>query len=190
MNEIELALEYARKRKTSRLKQNKLHRRQARAKCYSNLSTSDSFDVEQSLMNNIFSKNFTLSNEEDSNEVNIPSVSPTNNNEEKQISQNVDSPPSTYEYLDFQDICGHQEIPDLNLHPYTNLGCFTFVKHLIDFIRKTNISKSHADDLIALIQSALSQPNTLPTTYSKILNLLSGNFVHLLFFFRLATSDQ
>jgi hypothetical protein len=189
MNEIELALEYARRRKTNRLKQNKIHRRKVSANLFSNLSSSDSFDVEQSLTNNIFSINLTLSSE-GSNEVNIPSLSPTNNNKEKEISQNVDSPLPTYECLDFDDICGHQEIPDLNLHPYTTLGCFSFAKHLINFIRKANISKSHVDHLVALIQSALPQPNTLPNTYSKILNLLSGNFVYLLFFFRLATSGQ
>ena len=50
MNEIELALEYARRRKTNRLKQNKFDHRKVRANCFSNSSASNSFDVEQSLV--------------------------------------------------------------------------------------------------------------------------------------------
>ena len=190
MNEIELALEYTRRRKTNRLKKNKLYRRKARANCFSNLSASDSFDDEQSLTRNIFSINLTLSNEEGSNEVNMPSLSPTDNNIEKKVPEHVDSPTWNYQYLDLDDICVQQEISDVSLHAYTTLGRFSFAKGLINFIRKTNLSKTHANHLVALIQSALPQPNTLPMTYAKILSLLSGNFVSLLFLLRVATSGQ
>ncbi|CAF4148443.1 unnamed protein product [Adineta steineri] len=172
MNELELALEYAQKRKANRLKQNKHYRRTVRANRFSNLSISDSVDVEHSITNENSFINITLSNEEvlnkedlneedlneeDLNGVNVPSISASNN--------------------DSNDIFDHKDISDLDLHPYTNLGCFSFAKNLIRFIRKTNISKIHANYLIGLIQSALPQPNTLPITYSKMLTSLSGSLV-------------
>jgi hypothetical protein len=54
MNEIEIALEYARRKKTNRLKHNQLQRRKTRSKYFSNLLSSDLFDAEQSNTNNIF----------------------------------------------------------------------------------------------------------------------------------------
>lgn len=182
MNEIELALEYARKNKINRLKKNKINRRKSRG-CFSKSSTHDSFDIEQSTMNRSFSINLTLSDKEDSDKIDIRSASPMDNDEEEKRFENVGSLPSTYECIDFDDICGDHEISDLNLHPYTTISCFSYAKDLIHFIRKTNISKTHANQLVALIQSALPQPNTLPITYSKILNLLSSNFIYLIFIF-------
>jgi hypothetical protein len=130
-----------------------------------------------------FLTKLTLLDEEHSMKTDIPSAPLTNNNAQNKKSKNLDSPSSTYEYLDFDDICGHQEIPDLSLHSYTTPGCFSFTKRLIRFIREANISKSHANRLVALIHSVLPQPNTLPKTYYGILNSLSGNFVYLLFLF-------
>ena len=174
MIEIKFALEYALKRKTNRLKKNKIYRRKSRS-YFSKSSAYDSYNIEQSTMNRNFSKNLALLDKEDLDKIDIRSASPTNNEKEKQRCEIVSSLSSTYECIDFDDICGDHQIPDLNLHPYTTINCFSFAKDLISFIRKTNISKTHADQLVALIQSALPQPNSLPITYSKILNLLSGN---------------
>ncbi|CAF3826433.1 unnamed protein product [Rotaria sp. Silwood1] len=53
------------------------------------------------------------------------------------------------------------------------MDCLSFSKHLIEFIRNANVSKTHAEQLITLIQSGLPQPNTLPNNYSDLLKLLS-----------------
>ncbi|CAF1354997.1 unnamed protein product [Adineta steineri] len=171
MNELELALEYAQKRKANRLKQNKHYRRTVRANRFSNLSISDSVDVEHSITNENSFINITLSNEEVLNkeDLNEQSLNEEDLNEEDLNGVNVPSISANS-----NDIFDHKDISDLDLHPYTNLGCFSFAKNLIRFIRKTNISKIHANYLIGLIQSALPQPNTLPITYSKMLTSLSG----------------
>jgi hypothetical protein len=178
MKEIEFALEYARRRKTIRLNRNKIQRRVSRAKYLSNLSSSDSFIIKEFILENIRSMNVMLSNEKTSTEGNISPSSTTIVNPE-----NIDSSFSSNDFLNFDDIVRNEEIPNLPLHYYTSMDYFCFSKNLLSFIRKSNISKTHAQALIRLIQSGLPKPNSLPRTYSGILNLLSGKFICLFLLF-------
>jgi len=133
-NEISISLEYARRKKLIRLKQNKIHRQKFRSKFISNSFSSDPLDVEQSIENRISSINLALDDREGLIE-DILCVLPTTDNQKgKETSENHNSSPSAYEYPDFNDICRDKQIPDICLHPYTNHGRVSFIKDLIRFL--------------------------------------------------------
>ena len=86
----------------------------------------------------------------------------------------------SYPYIqsfDLFDDLHDQETSYLKLHHYTSIICISLSQNLIDFIRKANISKSYAERLINLIQSALLQPNTLLKNYNDLLKLSSGTII-------------
>ncbi|CAF2221045.1 unnamed protein product [Rotaria magnacalcarata] len=152
MDEFDIALEYARKKKRNRFNKNNARRCNARSKFNSKYHDSDSLDIEQYLID--------------------PSVS-VNSNE--QIIQSHNDHQSNIESNDLvvdgfvQDTAKYIQA----LHSHTSLDSFSFSKNLISFIRKANISKQHTEHLIGLIQSGLPQPNNLPTNYSALLSFLS-----------------
>jgi hypothetical protein len=184
MNEIELALQYARRKKKIRLNQNKVYRRKARSK-YSNLFTVGSFDMHKSRMKNISSLQLpsSKSNEEDPIRSFTLSCSTTTIDLKNNTPTNDNRLSASHSYLDFEDIVCDQRMPPLDLHRYTHINNLDFSNDLLHFIRKANVSKKHAKYLVSLIQSALPQPNNFPKTYLDILDLLSGNSMDLLFLF-------
>jgi hypothetical protein len=60
------------------------------------------------------------------------------------------------------------------LHNYTNVSVVDFCRSLVLFTRKSNLCKTHVKDLLDLINSALPQPNHLPTSVSSLLEKVSG----------------
>jgi hypothetical protein len=192
MNEISIALEYVRRKKLIRLKQNKIYRQKFRSKMISSACLSDAAGAEESMRNPITSTNLLVRDEEDLIE-DIPCVPPTEDcREEKEAVENCGSSSSDYDHLEFNDICCDEQVPmpDTALHPYTTQGCLSFMRDFISFIRSANLSKSHANHLINLIQSSLPQPNALPKTYSNILNALSGKFIYLFLVFGIHVSTD
>ncbi|CAF5196216.1 unnamed protein product, partial [Rotaria magnacalcarata] len=71
------------------------------------------------------------------------------------------------------DLIQQKEKNISNLHQYTSTHCLSFAENLTSFIRKANIAKSHVENLIGIIQMGLPQPNTFPTNYCGLLDLLS-----------------
>ncbi|CAF1285763.1 unnamed protein product [Rotaria sordida] len=173
MDEIEIALQYAKEKKIARYKKEKLRRYKARLNSRFNFNSTNSLETEQSI-----TKKFTLMklpshNEKDFIEIDV-SCGPTESLDTNgQITDNINQLCTTSDILDFSDLVPYQEKKNSHLHQYTSVSCFLFSHNLIDFIRKANISKTHAEHLINLIQSVLPQPNTLPDDYAGILNLLS-----------------
>lgn len=192
--EIDIALEYANKRKKTRLNKNRIYRRKVRSRLHQHLHPNQSFDIESSVIKKLISIKLTNSVEDILHEPYVQSSLKSNISPNNQIEENDDNLTSYSDTSDFFDNFHHQETNNLNLHHYTSLSCISFSKNLIDFIRKANISKSHSEHLIKLIRSALPQPNNLPKNYTDLLDLLSGNrclFLNhtknilLIFFYRL-----
>ncbi|CAF1297839.1 unnamed protein product [Rotaria sp. Silwood1] len=177
MNEIEIGLEYAKNKKKARLHKNNISRRKLRTKCNSILHPNDSIDIETSVITNLGL--MTISSDENNmNQPDVRSHSTSVNILSDQIEENIDESSIGFDNLDFNDLMHHQEAENSNLHEYTSMDCLSFSKHLIEFIRNANVSKTHAEQLITLIQSGLPQPNTLPNNYSDLLKLLSGNIIN------------
>ena len=183
MEEIEIALQYAKKKKTDRLKQNRIYRQKSRIQTYSSLSSADLYDAEAFSMENIVSVNPAPSDEEISIPTETPRMPMIPVSLMTAISKDGDSTSSNNNFLDFDDLVHDEEIPRLPLHQHTSMDCFSFAKDLIEFIRKANICKTHAERLVSLIHAGLPQPNAFPKTYINILDLLSGKSVYLLLSF-------
>ena len=82
--------------------------------------------------------------------------------------------------LTFEDLMmGNQPNNDHLLHPYTSIHIHSFSRRILRFIRQTNLSKNHTKDLIDLVQSALPQPNFLVKNYANLLEMLSGEMIHI-----------
>jgi hypothetical protein len=60
------------------------------------------------------------------------------------------------------------------LHNHTDVSVVDFCRSLVLFTRKSNLCKTHVKDLLDLINSALPQPNHLPTSVSSLLEKVSG----------------
>lgn len=60
------------------------------------------------------------------------------------------------------------------LHNHTDVSVVDFCRSLVVFTRKSNLCKTHVKDLLDLINSALPQPNYLPTSVSSLLEKVSG----------------
>ena len=60
------------------------------------------------------------------------------------------------------------------LHNYTDVSVVDFCRSFVLFTRKSNLCKTHVKDLLDLINSALPQPNYLPTSVSSLLEKVSG----------------
>jgi hypothetical protein len=192
MNEISISLEYARRKKLIRLKQNKIYRQKFHSKIISNARLTDAAGTEESMRNPITSTNLLMCDEENLIE-DIPCVpSAEDCREEKEAVENCGSSPSDYDHLEFDYICCNERVPvpDTTLHPYTTQGCLSFMRDFISFIRRANLLKSHTNHLINLIQSSLSQLNALPKTYSNILDALSGKFIYLFLVFEIHISTE
>lgn len=180
---VEIALQYATKKKDNRLKQNKVYRRLARSRRSLSASLCDTLFIEESMPNEIAPQTLSLLDDQVSGKADMtPTLSLIRLKEEIIKNDEIESTYSTGENSSFDDMIFSQDISDLSLHPYTTQGCLSFTKELISFIRKANISKRHADFLIRLIHSSLPQPNTCPKTYCGLLNLLSGTAIHFALF--------
>jgi hypothetical protein len=60
------------------------------------------------------------------------------------------------------------------LHYYTKTETDRFCRNLLHLFRKANLCKAHSSSLLQLIDSALPQPNNLPTSLSAMLQSVSG----------------
>lgn len=185
MNEIHIALEYAKKKKIVRLKKNKMYRRKARSQFEPNFQFNDSSDdVEPSITNDLSLMKLTSDDSDVDERVmdcGMLLCSTPNAFVNDQIQENVDECSSTSDNFDFQDLIHDQVIDNSSLHQYTSMKSQLFLKKLIEFIRNANLSKRHAEDLLHIIQSGLPQPNNFSTNYSALLNQLSG-MINLSFF--------
>jgi hypothetical protein len=179
MNEIEIALQYAKRKKLDRLNKNKVYRRRTRSNFRSDSYSINSPVIEQSVIQNMFSIKLMSPEETSVLRSQTPSGSILIMNSNEKTAENEDDLCSIVGDIHFDDFSQQQEISNLSLHPYTSMSFFLFSKNLINFIRNANISKTHTEQLINLIQSGLPHPNTLPNTYSDLLNLLHGNTIYL-----------
>ncbi|CAF2219173.1 unnamed protein product [Rotaria magnacalcarata] len=131
----------------------------------------DSMDMQSSVISSLSSMTITtddVNNKIQPNEL----LSSISNFNENNSAEDEDDLSDNYDFTDLM----HYEQPDnLNLHAYTSINCLSFSHNVINFIRNANISKSHAQQLIDLIQSGLPQPNNLPIYYLDVLELLSGH---------------
>ncbi|CAF3834664.1 unnamed protein product [Rotaria magnacalcarata] len=175
MDEFDIALEYARKKKRNRFNKNNARRCNARSKFNSKYHDSDSLDIEQYLIDPSVSVNSSKFFDVYSNKLSFLSYHTSTMNLDEQIIQSHNDHQSNIESNDLvvdgfvQDTAKYIQA----LHSHTSLDSFSFSKNLISFIRKANISKQHTEHLIGLIQSGLPQPNNLPTNYSALLSFLS-----------------
>jgi hypothetical protein len=184
MDEIDIGLQYAKKKKRNRLNQNNIRRCNARSKLSSKSRATSSFGIEQNFMVHFNSMHLSTCAENNSSESHVLSCSTPVIHLHEQIVQNNDDHQSNDESDDllFDDRVQGKEKPVQSLHQHTSVDCLSFSKSLISFIRKANISKHHTEQLINLIQSSLPQPNSLPSNYSGIINLLSGDTIYLFLF--------
>ncbi|CAF2219194.1 unnamed protein product [Rotaria magnacalcarata] len=176
MNEIHIALEYAKKKKNVRLKKNKIYRRKARSLFEPNFQFNDSSDVEPSVINDLSLIKLT-SDDYDVDERVMDCgklmCSTPNTLLNDQIQENFDECSSTSDNSDFHDLIHDPIINNSTLRQYTSMNSQLFLQKLIEFIRSANLSKLHAEDLLHLIQSGLPQPNNFSKNYSDLLNQLS-----------------
>jgi hypothetical protein len=63
------------------------------------------------------------------------------------------------------------------LHYHTDLKTIDFCRSLLLFIRKSNLNKTHVNNLLNIISSALPEPNFLPTTLSKLVDMISSKLL-------------
>ncbi|CAF3252714.1 unnamed protein product [Rotaria socialis] len=138
MNDIEIALQYAQKRKKIRLGKNKIYRRQARAKSQLISYFEDSSDVESesSMITNFNAIKVNSYDEKDEYEDSVTPNSIPMNNENRQTEEVLDDSSSSYDNTKFHDIVSDEDTSDLNLHNHTLTNCFSFCQNLIDFIPK------------------------------------------------------
>jgi hypothetical protein len=192
MNEIDIALQYAKKKKRNRLNQNNIRRCNGRSKLYSNSRATNSLGIEQSVMVNFNSMNLSTFDENNSSKPYDLSCSTSIINVDEQMAENNNYHQSngTSDYLIFNDLVQDKEKHVRSLHQDTSIDLLSFSKNLSTFIRKSNICKTRVHDLINLVQSSLPQPNSLPATYSRILELLSGNTIYLFSFLQIALIHQ
>ncbi|CAF2104138.1 unnamed protein product [Rotaria magnacalcarata] len=178
MSEVEIALQYAKNKKNNRLRRNNINRLIGRFKANACSCSKDSMDMQSSVISSLSSMTITtddVNNKIQPNEL----LSSISNFNENNSAEDEDDLSDNYDFTDLM----HYEQPDnLNLHAYTSINCLSFSHNVINFIRNANISKSHAQQLIDLIQSGLPQPNNLPIYYLDVLELLSGLEIHCFFF--------
>ncbi|CAM4791381.1 unnamed protein product [Rotaria magnacalcarata] len=174
MDEIDIALQFAKKKKIDRLKTNNIRRCNTRFKSYSNFRSSSSFDIDDSMMVDFNSINLVAHNNKSSKSHILPCLMliihlgehiTENDHEEESIDISDNSL--------VNDLIQQKEKNISNLHQYTSTHCLSFAENLTSFIRKANIAKSHVENLIGIIQMGLPQPNTFPTNYCGLLDLLS-----------------
>jgi hypothetical protein len=181
MDQLNLALKYAKRKQLYRLKVNGFRRRQTRLKSYPDSYFINHHKNDQSVTGRLIS--ITLDQHREANSIKsdiYPILQVIDNFNEK--AETDDEISSTINELTFDDIIYHHEKNDdiLPLHPYTTTNWLSFSQDLIQFIRQANIAKANVQRLICLIKSALPQPNTLPKSYSQILDALSGITLFLL----------
>lgn len=181
MDEIGIALEYAKKKKAIRVNKNKISRRKIRSKCKSILQPNDVLDIDPSVVKNLNSMAIGTPDNNDMNEHDGQSCFLSIGSINDQVEENVSEESTGFDNSDFTNLMHHHLIEYTNLHEYTTMDRLSFSKNLMEFIRNANIAKSNAEQLIALIQSGLPQPNTLPKNYSEILKLLSGISISCIF---------
>lgn len=173
MSENEIALQYAKIKKNNRLKKNRIYRRMGRFKVQKCTCSTGLANSESSIISNLNSMKIASNDQNNEIHRNDKRSSASNLNATKAIQQLDESILSSDGY-DFSDLMSYQQPNNLNLHAYTSLNCSSFSQSIINFIRKANISKSNAQQLIDLIQSGLPQPNNLPYNYQNVLELLTG----------------
>ena len=182
MNDAEIALEYAKNKKKNRLNKNIIYHRMGRFKAHICSCSKDSMNTESCVISNLNSITIASNDENNKNQLN-DLLSPLSNLDESNPTEKVDESALTSYNYDFSNLMHYQQPDNLNLHIYTSINCLSFSQNIINFIRKANISKSHAQQLVDLIQSGLPQPNNLPNNYLDMLKLLSGFKTHCFFFF-------
>lgn len=174
MNEIEIALEYAKQKKTTRSHKNNISRRNARLKCNSILDSNRTNAIDPCIITNFHSMAIHMFNNNNMNQYDPLSCSLPADNLNDSVEENADEVLITPHSFDFSSRMHHHVKETLTLHKYTTMDRLLYSKNLIEFIRNANISKSSVAQLITLIQSGLPHPNTLPNNYAEILKLISG----------------
>ncbi|CAF4413155.1 unnamed protein product, partial [Rotaria sp. Silwood2] len=61
------------------------------------------------------------------------------------------------------------------LHPFTDVSLEAFSYEFLHLLRKSNISKTHAQDYLTLIKNILPQPNSLPNNMIQLYRQLGIN---------------
>jgi hypothetical protein len=181
MDEIDVALEFAKQKKMNRLRMNNVRRLCAREKPYRRITLNNSSNIDPFILENLNSMH--LNPLEQNNSI---KSTPGLHSAEMVFSEITFVPDESMGARlssDEDDECNsfiHRDESKKQLsklHPYTSIDKFSFCKDLIKFIRKANLSKTHAEELTRLFNNSFPQPHGLPNTYYGLLDFLSGSIV-------------